>query len=70
MQLKRSLTLALSHPMGERESFAGFLEGGAAEIAGRSLAKTRMAIAVPSPIGWERARVSASSNQILLVECR
>jgi tetratricopeptide (TPR) repeat protein len=57
--LRRALTPALSHPMGEGESFSGFLECRAVEIAEQPSANQRLPIAVPSPIGWERVRVRA-----------
>ncbi len=60
MHLKNSLTPALSHPMGEGESFASFLECRASGFAGRSFEKQETPIAVPSPIGWERVRVRAT----------
>jgi hypothetical protein len=60
MHSKNALTPALSHPMGEGESLADFLDYRASEFAGRLFAKKKTAIAVPSPIGWERVRVRAA----------
>jgi len=59
MQLKPSLTPALSHRMGEGESFAD-----CSNVKGRSYhnglsQELKHTIAVPSPIGWERVRVRA-----------
>jgi len=68
MQLNLSLTPALSHPMGEGESFAVFLEGRASDLAERALAKPKTAIAVPSPSGWERVRVRIPRKKISRLE--
>ncbi len=56
---RKALTPALSHPMGEGESFSGFLKCCASAIAGHSTANQQRPMAVPSPIGWERVRVRA-----------
>ncbi len=40
---KSALTPALSHPMGEGESFVGFVESRAAGFAGRPFAKPKIA---------------------------
>jgi hypothetical protein len=63
-----SLTPALSHPMGEGESFAGFLECRASRFAGWSFAKKVTANAVPSPRGWESVRVRAKFICILALK--
>jgi hypothetical protein len=61
--VERTLTPALSHPMGEGEFFSTLisiedcLEFRRAEIAGMASKKKQILIAVPSPIGWERVRV-------------
>ncbi len=52
-----TLTPALAHPMGEGESFAGYLVSRVTEFIGRLFVRQHTTIAVPSPIGWERVRV-------------
>jgi len=52
----KTLTPALSHPMGEGEL------KDAAEYAGDLRFVEADSLAVPSPIGWERVRVRALSD--------
>jgi hypothetical protein len=47
---------------GSHETRGAALEKAAAGWAGRSSANTRTSKAVPSPIGWERARVRANEQ--------
>ena len=66
MDFDFALTPALSHPMGEGESFAAFRAGETRILPDGHSQNRKRTTAVPSPIGWERGRVGACLSHSVL----